>query len=280
MKPSPTSPSRRSSETKQFSMTTSAVSEARMPSLFSFLPGRKPSIPLSSTKAEMLWWRGPCGSVTAKTTQTSPTLPWVVKVFEPFRIQPPSTLLGAGAGAGGVGAGAGLGQAPGADLLALGERDQPAAPLLLVAELVDVVAAQRVVRRDADADRGVDLGQLGDDDHVLDVAEAGAAVLLGEDDAEEAELARLGDDLAGELLALVDLVDDRIDLAAGELPRGLLDGALLVGQGKIHVSPPRRTGDAIAAHGPAGDAIAAGAGPHGDPKRRSRMSGRAFLQSG
>ena len=33
----------------------------------------------------------------------------------------------------------------------------------------------------------------------------------------------------------VELVDDRIDLAAGELPRGLLDGALLFGQGKIHV---------------------------------------------
>ncbi len=91
MKPSPSLPSSRSSETKQFSITTSAVSEARMPSLFSFLPGRNPSIPLSSTKAEMLWPRVPLGSVTAKTTQVSPTLPWVVKVLAPFRIQPPST---------------------------------------------------------------------------------------------------------------------------------------------------------------------------------------------
>jgi len=94
---------------------------------------------------------------------------------------------------------------------------------------------QRVVGRHADPYRGVDLRQLGDHEHVFDVAEPGAAVLLGEEDAQEAQLARLGDDLAGKLLALVDLVDDRIDLAAGELPCGLLDGALLVGQGKVHV---------------------------------------------
>jgi hypothetical protein len=63
---------------------------------------------------------------------------------------------------------------------------RPAAPasaaLLVVAELEDVVGAQRVVGRDADPDRRVDLGQLGDHQHVLDVAEAGAAELLGEDD--------------------------------------------------------------------------------------------------
>ena len=63
-----------------------------MPSLFSFLPERKPSIPFSSTKAEMLRPLVPSGSVTAMITQTSPTEPWVVKVFEPLRIQPPSTF--------------------------------------------------------------------------------------------------------------------------------------------------------------------------------------------
>ena len=89
------------------------------------------------------------------------------------------------------------------------------------------------------------------DDDVFDIAEPGAAVLLGEDDAEEPELSRLRHHLAGELLRLVDLVDDGIDLAAGELPRGLLDGALLFGQGKVHVSssgaPAQGRGDAIAA---------------------------------
>jgi hypothetical protein len=58
----------------------------------------------------------PSGSVTAKTTQTSPTEPWVVKVLAPSSTQPPSTFS-ARAGAGGVRARVGLGQAPGADLL-------------------------------------------------------------------------------------------------------------------------------------------------------------------
>ena len=155
-KPSPTSPSRRSSETKQFSMITSAVSEARMPSLFSFLPGRKPSIPLSRTKAEMLWCRGALG-VGHREDHADVADPAVGgeglgAVQDPAAVD----LLGAAAGAGGVRAGAGLGQAPGADLLAAGERHHPALPLLLVAELVDVVGAQRVVGGDADADRGVD----------------------------------------------------------------------------------------------------------------------------
>src|SRR5205823_5752063 len=104
-------------------------------------------------------------------------------------------LLGPGAGARGVRAGAGLGEAPGADLLAAGERRHPAAALLLVAELEDVVGTQRVVRGDADAHRGVDARQLGDDDDVLDIAQARAAVLLREEDAEEAELAGLPDHL-------------------------------------------------------------------------------------
>src|SRR6185369_6461926 len=120
-------------------------------------------------------------------------------------------------------------------LLPLRQRRHPARPLLRVAELVDVVGAQGVVGGDTDPDRRIDLGQLGDDEDVFDVAEAGAAEVLGEDDAQEAELARLGHHLAGELLALV---DDGVDFTPGELPGGLLDGALFVGQGKIHGLPP------------------------------------------
>src|SRR5581483_10819425 len=69
-----------------------------------------------------------------------------------------------------------------------------------------------------------------DHDHVLDVAEPGAAVLLGEDDAEEAQLAELRHHLARELLRLVDLLDDGVDLAAGELAHRLLDVPLLRGE--------------------------------------------------
>ena len=191
-KPVPVSPRRWSSGTKQFSITTSEVSEARMPSLFSFLPGRKPAIPFSRTKAETLRWRGPSGSVTAKTTQTSPTLPWVVKVLAPLSTQPPSTFSAR------VRVPAASEPAPGSVRLQapifspLRQRHHPAAPLFVAAELEDVVGAQGVVGGDADADRGVDPGDLGDDEDVFDVAEPGAAELFGEEDAEEAELAGLG----------------------------------------------------------------------------------------
>ena len=76
-----------------------------MPSLFSFLPERKPGVPFSTTNVERLCpLRAPL-SVTAKTTQTSPTLPWVVKVLAPLSTQPPSTFSAARAGAAGIGAG-------------------------------------------------------------------------------------------------------------------------------------------------------------------------------
>ena len=168
-------------------------------------------------------------------------------------VEHPAALdpLGARAGAGGVRSRPRLGQAPGADLLARGQRGQPAAPLLVIAILVDVVAAQRVMGGHADADRRIDARQLGDHQDVFDVAQPGAAVLLGKQDAEEAELSGLEHHLARETLALVDLVDDRVNLLARESSCGFLNGALLVGEGKIHsvsfslamlhrVGPPRQ----------------------------------------
>ena len=59
-------------------------------------------MPFSTTKAEMPCFARPFGSVTAKTTQTSPYVPWVVKVLAPFSTQLAVHLHGAGAGAGGV----------------------------------------------------------------------------------------------------------------------------------------------------------------------------------
>jgi hypothetical protein len=51
-KPSPSLPSRFSAGISQSSKISSLVSLARRPSLFSFLPGRKPGVPFSTTKAE------------------------------------------------------------------------------------------------------------------------------------------------------------------------------------------------------------------------------------
>ena len=116
-----------------------------------------------------------------------------------------------------------------------GERRDPALPLLVVAELVDVVGARASCGRRRDADRRIDLRQLGDHEHVLDVAEAGAAELLGEDDAEEAELRRLAPSpRAG-------TSGSRRSRRRSDRPRGgrtrarSPDGALLVGEGKVHL---------------------------------------------
>ena len=52
--------------------------------------------------------------------------------------------------------------------------------------------------------------------------------------------------LAGKPLGLVDLVDDRLDLAAGELAGRVADGALLFGEREIHgAKPPSRVADAV-----------------------------------
>src|SRR5690606_22559129 len=64
----------------------SAVSEARMPNLFSFLPAENPGVPFSTINAVTLLLV--LGSpVLAKTTATSPDLPCVIQFFVPFKIQ-------------------------------------------------------------------------------------------------------------------------------------------------------------------------------------------------
>src|SRR5690349_11761520 len=85
LKPSPTSPKRFSSGTIQLSKIISAVSLARIPNLFSFLPAEKPCIPLSTTKAVALFFvRG--SPVRATTTATSPLLPCVIHDLVPLMI--------------------------------------------------------------------------------------------------------------------------------------------------------------------------------------------------
>ncbi len=62
----------------------------------------------------------------------------------------------------------------------------------------------------------------------------GAAVLLGDRDAEEAELGHLGDDLGRPAPGLVELRGLGGDLAGGEVARRALDEALLFGQLEVH----------------------------------------------
>ena len=97
----------------------------------------------------------------------------------PLRIQLVAAADGGGAGTGRVGAGARLGERPGADVLAGGEFRQVFLLLRFGAGEEDMVRAERIVRCDDDADRSVDGGKLFDGEHVVCVAEAGAAVFGG-----------------------------------------------------------------------------------------------------
>src|SRR5882724_3159103 len=85
--PPPTSPMRRQSSTKTSSITSSAVSEERMPSFPCSGRCEKPFMPFSSRKAVTPFCRF-SGSVRARTMKTSPTLPWVMNIFAPFSTQP------------------------------------------------------------------------------------------------------------------------------------------------------------------------------------------------
>jgi SpoVK/Ycf46/Vps4 family AAA+-type ATPase len=86
LNPSPTAPSRCASEMLQLSNIISAVSDARMPSLFSFLPAKNPGVPLSTIKA-VIPLLSSSFPVRVKTTATSPEIPWVIQFLVPFNIQ-------------------------------------------------------------------------------------------------------------------------------------------------------------------------------------------------
>src|SRR4249920_3924967 len=86
LKPSPIPPRRCESDIMQLSKIISAVSLARIPSLFSFLPPMKPLVPRSTTNAvELSFVRG--SPVLAITTATSPVLPCVIQFLVPLMIQ-------------------------------------------------------------------------------------------------------------------------------------------------------------------------------------------------
>ena len=86
----------------------------------------------------------------------------------------------------------------------------------------------------AEPNRRVDLGKRTHDQRVLHVAEAGATVFLGHQDAEESQLTGLAEDLDGKTLGFVRLLDDGIDLFAREALRGLADGALFSAELEVY----------------------------------------------
>ncbi len=117
-------------------------------------------------------------------------------------------------------------------MLAGGEFGEVALFLAFGAGEEDVVGAEGIVRGNDDTDGAVDGGELFDGEHVVDVAEACAAVFGREDDAEEAHLAELLDDIHGELGSLVPAEDVGGDFAGGKVADFAAEGLLVFGEGE------------------------------------------------
>ena len=130
--------------------------------------------------------------------------------------------------------GAGLGQAIGTDHRALRHRDQEALLLLMRAGEVKRPAAEARVGRDDQPERSPDAADLLDGDGVGERVEPGAALVLGDRDAQPAELADAADDLDREpSLALV-LVDDRCDLGQHEVADGVAQQGVFGREVEVH----------------------------------------------
>ena len=135
---------------------------------------------------------------------------------------------GAGLGVAGVRAGLGLGEPEGAELAPRAEIGQE--PLLLVvgAEQVNRLGAERGVGAERDRDRRVDPGQLLDRERVGERVTAPAADALRERDPHQVELAHLRDQFVWEGLRTVEFGGDRGHLAPSEIANGVAQKALLV----------------------------------------------------
>ena len=118
-----------------------------------------------------------------------------------------------------------------------------------VAEEDDRHRPEARVRRDRDGHRGVNPRQLLDGDGVGERVQAGAAQLLRDGHAHQAQPAEGRDDRVGEAALAVERLGDRRDLALRDLPDGGAEGDLLVRRApRSPGAPPergvRRPGDA------------------------------------
>ena len=94
------------------------------------------------------------------------------------------------------------------------------------------------MRRKGDRDGGVDARELLDRDRIGHGVAAGAAVLLGDRQAHQPELAELCDELVREAGLAVELLGDGRDLRLRELADGAPDQLLLVAELEIQASSP------------------------------------------
>ena len=129
-----------------------------------------------------------------------------------------------------VGADRGLGHAHRADRLAGEHAGQVALALRRVRRPVEVVDEQQRVREVAEREARIAVRELVVHDHRCGRVHAGAAVLLGDRHAEQAEPAELGDQRRVERRRLVVLHRLRLDAALHELPHRLAQQLVLVGE--------------------------------------------------
>jgi hypothetical protein len=102
-------------------------------------------------------------------------------VDQPTVILAPITAHGGRPRAGRIGTGLGFGQAPGAEMFALYQRDQIFLLLLFRAEHKNMIRAEGIMRRHAQGDRTADTRQLFDNGRIIHVAQPRAAVFFGKD---------------------------------------------------------------------------------------------------
>ena len=134
----------------------------------------------------------------------------------------------------GVGTGIWLGQREGAELFAAGLGHEKALLLLLIGPLQERQAVEPDVDAHDHPQEGVDVLQLLAGEGEGDVVEPGAAILLRDGKAEDAELAHLAQHLGVELALGIPLLDVWRDLARGELAHRVANLNLLGSQGEVH----------------------------------------------
>ena len=146
-----------------------------------------------------------------------------MKFFEPFRTQEPPSRTAVVFVPLESEPGLGLGQAPGGEPLSRRQLRHVARRCASVPNWKMWFEPRLLCAASDSATDGSTHDDLLDDRLVVHVGEARAAVLLGKEDAEEAELAELAEDLARELLGLVPAHDVGPDLGVAEIAKRLED---------------------------------------------------------
>ena len=161
----------------------------------------------------------------------------------------------------GVTAGARFGQPVAAKDRALRHGHEVARLLVVRAGKVERAAAEARVGGDDEPEAAPDPADLLDRDRVGQRIEAGAALVLGDRDAEPAHRAEAVHDRPREAARLLVFVDDRCDLADHEVADGLTQEPMLRGEVEVH-GPQGSTGQ-VAGGWPGLDGARAGAGSAG-----------------